>query len=91
MLQLRPNQDIFEVVSKWHLWNERYTHNPKCEDPDDPANEFFFLFKREALLPLHIERKINDELVVMHLYGEVSWRDFNRNLRVKYLMKKYLR
>lgn len=73
-LQLRPKQDIFEVVTKWHKWNEKYTHNPKCDDPEDPVNEFYFIFKREALLSLPVEKKITDEAVLKLLYGEAHQR-----------------
>ena len=69
-LQLRPSHDIFEIVTKWNKWNEKYTHNPRCEDPSDPSNDFFFVYKREALLNIKAERRTNDEAVLRLLYGE---------------------
>jgi len=65
-LQLKPSQDVFEVVEKFPRYVEKYTHY------SGPVNWRFY-YKREALLTKNDERKTKDPSAIKLLFSEV-WR-----------------
>ena len=65
-LQLKPSQDVFEVVEKFPRYVEKYTH---YSGPVD----WKFYYKREALLTKNDERKTKDPSAIKLLFSEV-WR-----------------
>ncbi|KAJ3339636.1 hypothetical protein HDU93_007963 [Gonapodya sp. JEL0774] len=72
-LQLRPPIDIFEMLSLWPRWVEKYTHHPDAStasSPFSPANRFHLAFRRECLIPKARERKVAEEAAVRLLFGE---------------------
>ena len=73
-LQLKPNSVLFQVVERFPRYVEKYTHTK------DQA-KWHFLFKREALVPLVVERTCRDRVAIRLLYTEVRWRRWQRGRR----------
>ena len=64
-LQLKPNDALFQVVEKFPRYVAKYTHTSA------PA-KWIFLYKREAMVPLLVERKAADKEAIKLFFHEVS-------------------
>lgn len=71
-IQIRPEQNIFELMVCWHRWVMKYTHFPEAEDPAHHVNRHWFIYRREAVVSLRLERELAGEVAVGLLYGEVG-------------------
>lgn len=71
-MQIRPDQDIFELMVFWNRWVMKYTHFPEAEDPRHHINRHWFIYRREANISLQLERELAGEVAVSLLFGEVS-------------------
>ncbi|KXS22365.1 hypothetical protein M427DRAFT_50695 [Gonapodya prolifera JEL478] len=72
-LQLRPYIDLFEMLSLWPRWVEKYTHHPNVTPASSPFSapcKFHLSFRRECLVPKAKERKVAEEAAVRLLFGE---------------------
>ena len=49
----------------------KYTHFPEAEDPAHHVNRHWFIYRREAVVSLRLERELAGEVAVGLLYGEV--------------------
>jgi len=65
-LQLKSNQDLFEIVEKFPRYVEKYTHYTGPVD-------WRFHYKREALLPKEDDRKVKDPSAIKLLYSEALY------------------
>ena len=72
-LQIRPNDDVFEMINNWHLWMSKYTHFPESANPNDPVNHQWLVYKREASLPLKLESKLVRDAAQLIIFGEANW------------------
>ena len=44
-MQIRPDQDIFELMVFWNRWVMKYTHFPEAEDPRHHINRLVYIQK----------------------------------------------
>jgi hypothetical protein len=71
-LQIRPQQDIFEVISVWNEWVVKYTHYPEAANPEHPINRHWFVYKREATVTLKEEKLCMRENSQLLIYGQAK-------------------
>ncbi|KAI9208087.1 FERM central domain-containing protein [Polychytrium aggregatum] len=71
-LQLRPKMDIFELMFRWTMWTEKYTHYPECGVPQHPINRHWFVYRREISITKQIESTVTEEACIRLLYGEAK-------------------
>jgi hypothetical protein len=69
-LQIRPDQDLFHLLSVWNHWVLKYTHFPEAEDPSHHINRHWFVYKRHASASIEAEKRVIGYSVSL-LYGEV--------------------
>lgn len=68
-LQIRPRMELFDMVSKWPRWCEKYTH-AQASDANPVASTYKLIFKREAMVTRQMEKELTDEAAIKLLYGE---------------------
>ena len=72
-LQLRPDQDIFELMVFWNRWVMKYTHFPEAENAQHPVNRHWFVYRREASVTIAQEKRLAGNESISLLFGEVTF------------------
>ncbi|KAI8902115.1 hypothetical protein BC833DRAFT_613962 [Globomyces pollinis-pini] len=71
-LQVRPTLDLFELILFWHNWVTKYTHVPEAANPSHPVNNYWLVYRREALVSIAEEKQNAGQKAISLLYGEAK-------------------
>ena len=72
-VQVRPNVDIVELMSRWNEWMLKYTHYSDSANSAHAINQYVFCYKREASISLNEEASMISNASAKMLYGLVRF------------------